>query len=332
MPRELLARLRERDIHVSVDGEKLRCNAPEGALTPELRDLISAHKPQLIAFLTAGQAWSSHVAIVPLQTEGSRLPFFAVPGHNGDVFCYVHLAKALGRDQPFYALQPPGLEGSAPPVTSIPELASLYADELSSFRPHGPFLLGGYCLGGTIAFETARQLTARGREVAQLVLFGAACPTALKPSRWGPIGDFTIERARQLRSLGKRPLAQWIPHVWSRVRGARRRLEDAPLPDERSRRRDALMAATVSAIRSYDLPEPFSVQVTLVLPNEEFQRSEDRPLDWRQLVEGELELFVGPQGNEHDMMLREPYVGWAADRLAGLIDRTVPQQELAASQ
>jgi len=48
---EFLAYLRHLDIQVSVEGEHLRCNAPEGALTLELRAELRKRKSELIALL-----------------------------------------------------------------------------------------------------------------------------------------------------------------------------------------------------------------------------------------------------------------------------------------
>ena len=42
--------------------------------------------------------------------------------------------------------------------------------------PHGPYVLGGYCLGGIVAVETARQLVSMGEEVLLVVLFDAPTP------------------------------------------------------------------------------------------------------------------------------------------------------------
>ena len=35
----------------------------------------------------------------------------------------------------------------------------------------GPYFLGGYCMGGTVAFEVAQQIQAQGERVALLALF-----------------------------------------------------------------------------------------------------------------------------------------------------------------
>ncbi|MFE9825916.1 amino acid adenylation domain-containing protein [Streptomyces sp. NPDC005791] len=45
-----------------------------------------------------------------------------------------------------------------------------YADLVASARPDGPWLLLGYSLGGNLAFETAKELERRGRQVAHVVV------------------------------------------------------------------------------------------------------------------------------------------------------------------
>jgi len=47
----LLAELRSRDIQVWADGDRLQCNAPAGALTPELRDQLRQRKSEVMEFL-----------------------------------------------------------------------------------------------------------------------------------------------------------------------------------------------------------------------------------------------------------------------------------------
>jgi thioesterase domain-containing protein len=49
-------------------------------------------------------------------------------------------------------------------------MASQYIKEIQNVQPKGPYYFGGYCMGGTIAFEMAQQLTAQGQAVGLLVL------------------------------------------------------------------------------------------------------------------------------------------------------------------
>lgn len=50
---EFLTYLRELDIQIYLEGERLRCNAPAGVLTPQLSAQIAKYKPELISLLHA---------------------------------------------------------------------------------------------------------------------------------------------------------------------------------------------------------------------------------------------------------------------------------------
>ncbi|HYG64690.1 MAG TPA: thioesterase domain-containing protein, partial [Thermoanaerobaculia bacterium] len=75
-----------------------------------------------------------------------------------------------------------------PFLDTVEEMAAHYAAAMRGVQPHGPYLLGGWSIGGTVAFELARQLAAAGEEVALLVLvdppppfqFGARQPDELE--------------------------------------------------------------------------------------------------------------------------------------------------------
>ena len=160
----LLATLRDRDIQVWADGDQLRCNAPAGALTAELREELRQRKAEILSFLrSAGSLARQQRAIVPLQSRGTRPPIFAFGGHNGDVFCFRALAHHLGEDQPFFGLQPPGFDGCGEPLARVEDLAAHFAAEIRQFQQHGPYVIAGFCAGGSIAFELARQLSGTGQ-------------------------------------------------------------------------------------------------------------------------------------------------------------------------
>ncbi|MBU6411540.1 MAG: thioesterase, partial [Verrucomicrobia bacterium] len=151
---DFLTILRERDIRVWAEGDRLRCNAPTGALTPELRDEVRRRKDEILNFLRSAESLAQQQrAIVPLQPRGGAAPIFAVAGHNGDVFCFRAIAGHLGSDRPFFGLQPPGLDGSREPLGRVEDLAAYFAAQIRAARPEGPYVIAGYCAGGSIAFE-----------------------------------------------------------------------------------------------------------------------------------------------------------------------------------
>ena len=118
-------------------------------------------------------SWSPLLAIQP---NGSKLPFFCVHPADGSALGYFELARALGEDQPFYGLQAYGIEEGQVALTSIEQMAETYVSAIRTIQAAGPYLLGGWSLGGVIAFEMARQLQAAGEEVGLLALFDTRRP------------------------------------------------------------------------------------------------------------------------------------------------------------
>jgi acyl-CoA synthetase (AMP-forming)/AMP-acid ligase II/thioesterase domain-containing protein/NAD(P)-dependent dehydrogenase (short-subunit alcohol dehydrogenase family) len=131
---------------------------------------------QLAQILTQEDDSISWSSLVPIQPNGSKLPFYCVHAGFGEVLGFDTLARHLGSDQPFYALRPVGLDGVREPLNTVEEMAAHYLAEIRAFQPEGPYLLGGACTGGTVAFEMAQQLKAQGQEVALLALIDTAYP------------------------------------------------------------------------------------------------------------------------------------------------------------
>jgi len=121
---------------------------------------------EIIRGETSQGTWSS---LVPIQSYGSKPPLFCVHA-DGGVLIYRSIAKFLGPDYPVYGLQAQGLDGKTEPLSNVEEIASHYITEMRTVRPHGPYLLCGFSLGGVFIYEMARQL-AEADEVVSLVGF-----------------------------------------------------------------------------------------------------------------------------------------------------------------
>lgn len=107
--------------------------------------------------------------IVEIQPASRQRLFFAHGDFNsGGLFC-LNLARCLGPDMGFYALQPHGLAGTLVPRT-IQEMAADFLQGIRRIQPEGPYLLAGHCNGGLIAFEMARQLHAVGQQVTTVLI------------------------------------------------------------------------------------------------------------------------------------------------------------------
>ncbi len=114
--------------------------------------------------------------LIKVQSGGSRRPFFFLHGiWTGGAFYCFPLARVLGPDQPFYVLEPYRFEAlEAPPA--LEEMAAAHIKVLRSVQPEGPYLLGGFCNGGLIAFEMARQLHQDGQKLDLLALIAPPSP------------------------------------------------------------------------------------------------------------------------------------------------------------
>jgi len=122
-------------------------------------------------------------ALVVVQTGGSKRPFFFLHGQwRGGAFYSRELARRMGPEQPFYLLEPYKFDGLAVPP-SFEEMAVAHLETLRRVQPEGPYLLGGWCNGGLMAYEMARQLHEQGQAVELLVMMDPDAPAT--PFKWG---------------------------------------------------------------------------------------------------------------------------------------------------
>lgn len=65
-PEALLAELKRRNVTATLAGDKIRLEAPAGALTPELKDALRQYKPELLARLQVHEEtiWPGNTVLV----------------------------------------------------------------------------------------------------------------------------------------------------------------------------------------------------------------------------------------------------------------------------
>jgi amino acid adenylation domain-containing protein len=251
--------------------------------------------------------------LVHLHGRGAGVPLFLVHPGGGNVLCYWQLAHALGSDSPVYGLQLPDLEGAAPSVGRLETLAAHYLEALATVQPLGPCCLGGWSLGGVIAFEMARQLERQGREVPLLALIDSLAP-ARRPAPPAAGGDLVRLFAEDLAGLldlsGERAEIQ-LPAAEP---AALRALCDIArahghLPHDLDaasvERLFAMFKAGHRALAGYTA-EPYQGPVLLFTAGDEAAGRRDPTLGWRDLAPGGLSLCSLP-GN-HYTIVRSPAV------------------------
>jgi thioesterase domain-containing protein len=147
----------------------------DDALKRELLAMLSADAPA--ANRDPADVFRS--SLVRLHARGNKRPFFCVHPGSGEAGCFAEAAGRVDPDRPFFALQAPGIDGECTPLEDLCALARGYVGEVRRAQPHGPYLLGGWSLGGMVALEMARELRQQGEEVALLAMFDTLRTDAL---------------------------------------------------------------------------------------------------------------------------------------------------------
>ncbi|KAL9585668.1 MAG: hypothetical protein Q9203_004154 [Teloschistes exilis] len=105
---------------------------------------------------------------------------FLLPDGAGSLFSYINLpplpsgVAVYGLDSPFH---------NSPTDYTIPfeDVAAIYIREIRTLQPQGPYMLGGWSLGGIHAYETAYQLIQQGESITSLIMIDSPCPGTLPP-------------------------------------------------------------------------------------------------------------------------------------------------------
>ncbi|HVS83325.1 MAG TPA: amino acid adenylation domain-containing protein [Pyrinomonadaceae bacterium] len=260
--------------------------------------------------------WSSLVAIKP---NGSKPPFFCVHGLGGNVLEFSDLARHLDDDQPFYGLQSQGLDGTQPLLSKVEDMAAHYIKEMRELQPEGPYLIGGRSLGGTIAFEMARQLQAAGQEIGLLALLDTY------PVQSAHLARRLSDHLTNLRSLSLRERFGYLAHkarfaprkiksrIWRTIYNSLQKF-GWNLP----RALHSVTEFNSLAAHRY-VPRAYDGKVTLFWASGDLRASNDLVEGWRALATGGIEVREIP--GTHLDIIKEPHVAELANKLSERLER-----------
>jgi amino acid adenylation domain-containing protein len=242
------------------------------------------------AFRAEQFTWSS---VVPIQPNGSQPPFFCAAGMGGSPMNLIHLARALGPEQPFYGLQYRGIDGFLEPHKTIRAMATEFLDDMRRVQPEGPYFLGGFSMGGVVAYEIALILQERGEKVGLVVLLDTQSPTL---PMW-TLRERLLAHASRLQQEGPRYLIARTSDRW------RRKLENLRLQlsvalsfrDRYATRHERVRRAGMEALYKY-MPGIFAGDVMLLRaqsllgPSDGIGYRMHESNGWREFVTGRLEV------------------------------------------
>jgi len=186
-----------------------------GTIVP-LSALIQNPTVAGLASAIAGPSVESDLShLVALRREGSRHPLFCIPPAASTAMRFEKFTHHLGKNQPIYAFEYHGMDGKSEPLTSIPEMAQRYIQDIQKIQTQGPYYLAGMCFGGIVAFEMAQQLLKSGEPVAFLgVLDSNYVPLRRKPPAYYQL---TFKKFIYEQILGRQiPIEDLLPRIHRR--------------------------------------------------------------------------------------------------------------------
>ncbi len=269
-----------------------------------LRALFAAPTPERLAALVeekeGGSRWPS---LVGIRTGGQGPILFLVHGLGGGVFEYYRLGEHFPEGYRLYAVQAP-----MQPWSDLPAMAASYLGEVRKVQERGPYLLGGYCLGGNVAFEMTRQLAAAGEETALLALIESSPPAGAvhNPASLAPR---IVQSTRRMAQGG--PVV-WVDTVRRNVRRLGRQVRRAVQGSGEGWRQEAqdvidmsaypeayreAAAAHFRALRDYRA-EPWPGKAWLFRSNDDKLAYLGRAFGWERLIVGGVRVERIP-GDHH---------------------------------
>jgi thioesterase domain-containing protein len=280
-----------------------------------------------------------------MESGKDQLPFFCVHGFGGGVVGYASLAHRMSGDIPFYGLQSDGFDGEMQINRSVEELAAYFIRMVRSVQAKGPYALGGYCFGGVVAFEMARQLVISGEAVRLVAIMEGYAPVRFRertplfhPRRllviWRNLPYWIVE----YRQLGGQGISNRIRFATNRaIKKLIRVSGESGLPEPQDVLGDdlrgvpdhtlELMRQHLRALRAYN-PQPYPGRVVVFSARGKTIRNVltsdlDQQNGWGSLAQGGVEVRLVDGGHRNIHM--EPYVASLANELRSCL------QEAASS-
>lgn len=275
-------------------------------------------------------AWDS---LVPIQTKGSKPPFYCVHGAGGNVLMFRELAERMAPDVPFYGLQARGLDGTKEYLKTVEEMATAYLKEIREFQPEGPYYLGGFCLGGQVAFEMAQMLRKEGQEVAVLAVIdtynfhGEKMELTLRQSI-SHAGQKVAFHAQNIFSLS---LKQQLRYFAKKLQGMYIRESDRLVlrlsnffgigQYKRTNNTDGVLEYLNEEAHFAYVAHPYDGNTIMFKAKKNYSYLHDPMLGWGDVITGPLE-FIELPSNPGGLFM-DPYVETLADKLKEKIDAAI---------
>lgn len=144
-----------------------------------LTSILDAPTVRSLTRLVENSAASTRQGLVCLRPGGQKNLFLVHDG-LGETLLYLNLARRMPDGLAVYGIEPKRMPGIPLAHASIEDMAEYYVEQIRRIQPTGPYLLGGMCAGGVIAYGMAACLSHAGETVQIVTILDGAAPQAVK--------------------------------------------------------------------------------------------------------------------------------------------------------
>ncbi|MCO8122154.1 amino acid adenylation domain-containing protein [Stieleria sp. TO1_6] len=230
-------------------------------------------------------------------------PLFMIHPPGGIVLCYREIAQQLDSALSLVAVRSRGLHGDEPLPGTIAEMASDYIAAIRTRAASGPYWIGGWSLGGVVAYEVARQLIADGDSVSGIILLDSALPQQSDTDATSAGQEYGIDLT--LAQLSELSDDQQLPFLYEHATRLGVLVDDTPEEVVTKVIRDlqTLFSHHVSLCQAYRLAA-LDVPTLLIRPSDVPGTSDPRPdRGWGNWVG---DVTVGTASGHHHSMVQQP--------------------------
>jgi amino acid adenylation domain-containing protein len=262
-----------------------------------------------------------HSSLVELKVGNPSVqPFFLIHPVGGYVSCYSELALGLEYEGPVFGLQ---IAGTVSPT--IEQMAGKYLEAVRSVQPQGPYLLGGWSMGGVVAYEMARQLNCVGECISVLVMLDSSFPNRMKTDvNWSLDEKLALGIIASELGIRHQGLAPVENNTWNKITleellivvlqaGKAQDRLPASFGIQELRQRHEIILKNASGVRSYQAL-PYDGEIHLVRAME--NTNADPFLGWSALP---AKVSVINQPGDHFSMMRRPHVAALSKKVDSLL-------------
>lgn len=288
-----------------------------------LSTLFSSPTIEQLAVILKDEGWKPQwKSLVAVKPGGSKLPFYYIPPAGGTALEIQNLVKYLPEDQPFYILESIGYDGKEPPHTKIEDMSVHFIKEIQTLQPDGPYMIGGRCFGGRVAYDVAQQLTKLGQKVALLAIFDTWPPFTEKPVDY-------VHKERNLKYLINRSLrhfregdffnvaVNFTKYTYNKIN---RKIKDKIEIKFSSKEKLLFNEIKQLHFRAQDryIAKKYNGKITLIESEETKVEYKEK---WKFLALGGLEFYTIP-GTTHKTIVLEPKLKEFAEKFNYVLEKT----------